>query len=183
MGFSPPERILIVIIKNSRTSLHLISLFVALACVLLLASTAFAGGYDNAFKGVNRYDAVFEVTQGNPKVANLIFWAVKNAYEAKEVKALPNATNTAVVFHGPAVKLLSSDQRLFNGQEWAEVKKFQQTLREMKQDGVKLEICLYAAKVMDVDEATVMPEIDRVGNGFVSVVGYQMQGYAVVRIP
>ena len=53
----------------------------------------------------------------------------------------------------------------------------------MKNDGLTLEVCLYAAKVLGVDKATIMPEIDRVDNGFVSVVGYQMQDYAVVRIP
>ena len=87
------------------------------------------------------------------------------------------------MFHGPAVKLLSSDKTLFNGADWAEVEKFQETLRQMKKDGVKLEICLYAAKVMGVDTGTVIPEIDHVDNGFVSVIGYQMQGYAVVRVP
>ena len=81
------------------------------------------------------------------------------------------------------MKLLSSDKAPFNGADWAEVEKFQATLRQMKQDGVKLEVCLYAAKVMGVDKATIIPEIDQVGNGFVSVIGYQMQGYAVVRIP
>ena len=79
--------------------------------------------------------------------------------------------------------MLSSDKTLFNGAEWAEVETFQKTLRQMKKDGVKLEICLYAAKVMGVNKDTILPEIDRVGNGFVSVIGYQMQGYAVVRIP
>jgi len=53
----------------------------------------------------------------------------------------------------------------------------------MKKDGVKLEVCLYAAKVLDVAEKSIIPEIDRVGNGFVSVIGYQQQGYAMVRIP
>jgi hypothetical protein len=28
-----------------------------------------------------------------------------------------------------------------------------------------------------------LPEIDRVGNGFISVVGYQAQGYSVVTVP
>jgi intracellular sulfur oxidation DsrE/DsrF family protein len=158
-------------------------LFIVFAFVAMLPASAFAQGYDNAFKGVDTYDAVFEVTQGNPQTANIVFWAVKNAYEAAEVKTLANAPNIAIVFHGPAVKLLSSDRRLFNGAEWAEVEKFQQTLRQMKEDGVKLEICLYAAKVMGVDKATILPEIDGVGNGFVSVIGYQMQGYGVVRIP
>jgi len=53
----------------------------------------------------------------------------------------------------------------------------------LKKDGAKLDVCDYALKVMGVDPATIMPEVDHVGNGFVSVVGYQAQGYSVVRIP
>jgi intracellular sulfur oxidation DsrE/DsrF family protein len=158
-------------------------LFCVVVFVIQMSASAFAGGYDNALKGVNNYDAVFEVTQGNPEIANIVFWAVRNAYQVSEVKGLARAPSVAIVFHGPAVKLLSADKTPFNGAQWAEVEKFQQTLREMKADGVKLEICLYAAKVMGVDRATILPEIDQVGNGFVSVIGYQMQGYAVVRIP
>ena len=137
--------------------------------------------YANALKGVQRFDAVYDVSQGSPKVANVVFWAVQNSYETPETAA--KAPNTAIVFRGPAVKLISSDRAFFNGSEWSEVEKFQETLRQMKKAGVKLEVCLYAAKVMGVDEATIIPEIDRVGNGFVSVVGYQAQGYSVVRIP
>lgn len=96
---------------------------------------------------------------------------------------MAKAANIAVVFHGPAVKLLSSDKTDFSGEELAELEKFQKTLRQMKQDGVKLEVCLYAVKAMGVDKTTIIPEVDQVGNGFVSVIGYQMQGYAVVLIP
>ena len=169
--------------EQSRTNHHIVCLFLVVAFVALTAIPTWAAGYSNALKGVNSYDAVFEVTQASPKIANIVFWAVKNAYEVPEVTSLSNSPNIAVVFHGPAVKMLSSDKTPFNGAEWAEVEKFQSTLRQMKKDGVKLEICLYAAEVMGVDKATILPEIDRVGNGFVSVIGYQRQGYAVVRIP
>lgn len=162
---------------------RILRLLILVATVALLATPAWGAGYGNALKSVKGYDAVFEVSLGNPAAANVVFWAVKNAYEAPEVKALSKPPHIAVVFHGPAVKLLSSDKTLFTGAEWAEVEKFQGTLRQMKKDGVILEICLYAADVMGVDKATIIPEIDRVGNGFVSVIGYQMQGYAVVRIP
>ena len=172
-----------MIVKDKKTSRHIVTLFFAAALVALFSTPVLAAGYDNALKGVNSYNAVFEVTQASPKVANLIFWAVKNAYEVSEVKNLSKAPNTAIVFHGPAVKLLSTDKTPFNGAEWVEVEKFQTTLRQMKKDGVKLEVCLYAAEVMGVDKATIIPEVDQVGNGFVSVIGYQMQGYAVVRIP
>lgn len=159
------------------------SLFVALLFIASISSPLLASGYENALKGVNVINAVFDVSQGNPKTANIVFWAVIDSYTNSDVKALANAPNIAIVFHGPAVKLLSSDKSLFTGKEWEEVEKFQQTLRKMKKGGAKLEICLYAAKVMGVDKATIIPEIDRVGNGFVSVIGYQEQGYAVVRIP
>ena len=172
-----------MIAKDRKIIRRIVCLLFVVAFVILMPASILAEGYDNALKGVSSYDAVYEVTQGDPKVANIIFWAIKNSYEASEVKALSKEPNIAVVFHGSAVKLLTSDDTLFTGDEWAEVEKFQKTLREMKKDGVALEICLYAAKVMGVDKDTVLPEIDRVGNGFVSVIGYQMQGYAVVRIP
>jgi uncharacterized protein len=35
---------------------------------------------------------------------------------------------------------------------------------------------------LDVDPATILPEVDPVGNGFISVVGYQAQGYSLVTI-
>lgn len=158
---------------------------IIMLCVLLslvFASTpALAGDYDNALKGVQNYNAMFEFSQGNPKVANLVFWAVKNAYEVDEVKGMDK--KIVVVFHGPVVKLISSNKAPFNAAEWDEVETFQETIRLMKKDGVKFEVCLYAAKVFGVEEPTIMPEVDRVGNGFVSVIGYQLQNYAVVRIP
>lgn len=172
-----------MIVNHNVTSRCIASLFFTVALFALMATPALASGYDNALNDVKSYDAVFEVTQANPKVANIVFWAVKNSYEVSEVKDLSKDPNIAVVFHGPAVKMLSTDKTHFNGADWAEVEKFQATLRQMKKDGVKLEICLYAAKVMGVDKDTIIPEIDHVGNGFVSVIGYQMQGYGVVRIP
>jgi intracellular sulfur oxidation DsrE/DsrF family protein len=158
-------------------------IFFTLTLLALVPSLAMAEGYGNALKGVYNYNAVFEVSQADPKVANAVFWAVRNAYQAPEVKAIAKAPSIAVVFHGPAVKLLSSDQDIFTDEEWAEVTKFQDTLRQMKGDGVKLEVCLYAVKLMGLDKTRLIPEIEQVDNGFVSVIGYQMQDYGVVRIP
>lgn len=169
--------------RNIKLYQRVICLAFAAVFSAAFSTTALADGYDSALSGVKDYNAVFEFSQGNPKIANLVFWAVKNSYEADEVKTLKGDKNIVVVFHGPVVKILSSNSAPFNAAEWAEVEKFQETIRQMKKDGVKFEICLYAAKVLGVDKETIMPEIDRVGNGFVSVVGYQMQDYAVVRIP
>ena len=149
----------------------------------LLASPAAAGEYDNALKDVRGIKAVFDVSQGAPGVSNVIFWAVKNVYENDTVKSLPEKPQVAIVFHGPAVKLISTDRSSFKKEDYGELDKFHGMLRQLKKDGVKLEVCLYAAKVMKVDPATILPEIDHVGNGFISVIGYQAQGYSVIRVP
>ena len=40
----------------------------------------------------------------------------------------------------------------------------------------------YAAKVMGVDSASILSEVDHVGNGFISVVGLPLPEYSVVAI-
>ncbi len=172
-----------MIVKNRSKNRFSVSFFLSVVFVVMAAIPVFSAGYDNALQGVQSYNAVFEVSQKSPKIANAVFWAVKNAYEVAEVKGLKNPPRIAIVFHGPAVQLLSTESSPFNEAEWAEVENFQETLKQMKKDGVKLEVCLYAVKMMGVDKGTIIPEVDQVGNGFVSVIGYQMQGYAVVRIP
>lgn len=170
-------------ILTGKYRISVVGLAFAAIFLVLPAASAMAEGYGNALEGVEQYDVVYDVSQSNPKIANVVFWAVKDSYKVDEVKRLNDKPKVAVVFHGPAVKLISSDRSPFNSSEWAEVEKFQQTLREMKKDGVTLEVCLYAARVVGVDKDTIIPEVDQVGNGFVSVIGYQQQGYAVVRIP
>ena len=160
--------------------------FAVLIMSIILAlqvSFALAGGYDNALKDVKGVNVVFNVSSGDPAFANIVFWAVRNTYQDEAVSTLPEKSQVAIVFHGPIVKLISSDRTGFDEKENAEIDKFQATLREMKKEGVKMEVCLYAAKVLGVDPTTIMPEIDQVGNGFISVAGYQAQGYTVVTIP
>jgi len=151
--------------------------------VALQVSPVVAGGYENALKDVKGVKVVFNVSLGNPVFSNAVFWAVRNVYQDETIKTLPEKPQVAVVFHGGAVKLLSSDYSGFDKKDYGEIEKFQDTLRQMKKEGVTLEVCMYAVKVMGVDPATLMPEIDQVGNGFISVVGYQSQGYSVVTIP
>ena len=149
---------------------------------VLLTTPVVAGDYA-ALKGVEGINAVFDVSQGSPTVSNIVFWAVKDVYQNESVRALPNPPRIVVVFHGPAVKLISSDRKGFESEEVAEVDKFADTIRQMKKDGVTFEVCDYAVEVMGVEPSSIMPEIDHVGNGFVSIAGYQANGYSVVRIP
>lgn len=150
--------------------------------VALMISPSVSEEY-NALNGVNKVKAVFDVSMGSPQKANLVFWAVRNVYDDESVRALPESPEVAVVFHGPAVKMISTNRDGVSAEDKKALDDFAQLVGEMKQDGVKMEVCLYAAKVLGVDPESILPEIDHVGNGFISVAGYQAQGYSVVAIP
>ena len=155
----------------------------ALLLVAVTAMSALGDEYENALSGVEDFDVVFDFTHGDPAIANIILHAVDTVDDGGEVKSMPNGAKVAVVFHDAAVNLISSERGEYDDAEWAEVQKFQETLKKMKKEGATLEVCVYALDVFGVDRGTVMSEIDQVPNGFVSVVGYQKQGYALVRIP
>ena len=157
------------------------ALIVGAILIGFTASPAVSGEYA-ALDGVTGVKTVFDVSSGSAETINVVFWAVKNVYEDQSVRSLANPPKVAVVFHGPAVKLISTDRKDFNDTEKKALDKFAETIRQMKKDGVTFEVCMYAAKVLGVDAATILPEIDQVGNGFISIVGYQAKGYSLVPI-
>jgi intracellular sulfur oxidation DsrE/DsrF family protein len=136
----------------------------------------------NSLKGVKGVKTVFDVSQGSPQVANIVFWAIRNVHDDKSTRSLSEPPQVAVVFHGPAVKMISTDRNGFKDSDNAALDQFAKTIREMKNSGVRFEVCDYALKVLGVDPATVLPEIDHVGNGFIAIAGYQAQGYSAITI-
>ena len=156
--------------------------FLVFLVVAGVAVTPVLAGDYAALEGVKGIKAVFDVTQGSPQMANVVFWAVRNVYQDQSVRSLEMQPQVAVVFHGPASKLLSSDRKGFKESDAQALDEFAGMIRQMKKDGVRLEVCGYALKVLGIDPATILPEVDVVGNGFISVVGYQAQGYSVVSI-
>ena len=167
--------------NNNAIVRYFFAIMVATFTIALIATPATSGEYA-ALDGVKQVKAVFDVSLGSPQISNIVFWAVKNVYEDESVRALSKPPQVAVVFHGPAVKLISTNNKDFNDSDKEALDDFANMIRQMKKDGVKLEVCLYALKVLGVDSATIIPEVDKVGNGFISVVGYQAQGYSVVTI-
>jgi len=167
--------------NNNAIVRHFFAIMVVTFTIALIASPAASSEYA-ALDGVKQVKAVFDVSLGSPNVANTVFWAVKNVYEDKSVRALSKPPQVAVVFRGPAVKLISTNHKDFKDSDKEALDEFANKIRQMKKDGVKLEVCLYALKVLRVDPATILPEVDKVGNGFISVVGYQAKGYSVVTI-
>ncbi len=161
---------------------QLASFAVTVALLFFAALPAAAGDYP-ALQGVRGLDSVFDVTIGSPRKAIVTFEAIRGVYRDESVRALPTPPRTVIVFLGPGVKLVSSDHSGYGKADEQAFGKLTRMIRQFRKDGVKMEVCMHAVRALGIDPATLMPEVQRVENGFISVLGYQAQGYSMVKVP
>lgn len=171
-----------MVTKLYRAARSLTVIVLSLAALAFFAIPATAGEYA-ALIGVKGLDSVFSFSLGSAEATAVVLPAVLDVHQNQEVRTLPAAPRTVVVFHGKAVKLISTDRSEVEEKDMGAYARVADLIRQLKKAGVKMEVCMYAVKVFGIDPATLMPEIDRVGNGFISVLGYQAQGYSLEVIP
>ena len=147
--------------------------------LLFAALPAQAEEYD-ALKGADSIRAVFDVRAGAPKSAAVQLDLILRTYTDSQIRAVSNQPEFVVVFIGPAVKLVTADPRGFAPEEREHLDNIAKTVKEMAAAGIRLEICMYAARLMGVEPAAVLPEIRQVENGWISLIGYQGRGFSLV---
>lgn len=86
-----------------------------------------------------------------------------------------------IVYIGPTVRFLTTapDGELELEQGDA-LKAIAERVKELDQLGVRQEICAIATKVFKVPNETVLPGLTLVGDGFISLIGWQTQGYKLI---
>jgi len=142
----------------------------------LTMPAASAAGTDS-LSGIRTAKAVFDFRIGTgTAVAHLNL--IHNTF--KELKEAGKSPDAVVVFIGPSVNLISSSRKGLTDDERRVLDDVARKVTEMSKDGIRFEICMVAAKVFKVDPTTILPEISQVPNGWVSLIGFQNQGYALV---
>jgi intracellular sulfur oxidation DsrE/DsrF family protein len=130
--------------------------------------------------GLTSAKAVFDVRLGNAKSAALHLKLIHQTF--KDLATAKKNSLFRVVFLGPSVKLISKNRQGFSSEDQQSLDEIAQTVAGMAKDGIGLEICLIAARIFKVDPASVLPEVGQIENGWYSVIGYQLQGYALVPV-
>jgi intracellular sulfur oxidation DsrE/DsrF family protein len=157
----------------------MMSLFVSICFFAAGAASVSGAGYEG-LKGLKSVKAIFDVRIGNPKSAALHLKLIHQTFQDKNIKAVTKKPAFVVVFIGPSVKLISKNREGFSAEDQKILDEIAGIISEMSKEGIKLEICLVAAKVFGVDPTTVLPEIKHVGNGWISLIGYEAKGYSLV---
>jgi intracellular sulfur oxidation DsrE/DsrF family protein len=153
-----------------------------LLCTILLAvNTASAAEYD-FLQGLKSFKAVVDMRSGKPKSLALQLGLIHQMYNDASVRSVTESPEFVLVFIGPAVKLVTTNTDGMSQEDKEMAGKIAETITAMAKDGIKLEICLFAVDLLGVDRASILPEIKHVGNGWISLVGYQHQGYGLVTV-
>jgi uncharacterized protein len=145
------------------------------------ASETKAEGY-TSLRSVKHVNAVFDFRVGDPKSAALHLDVIHQTCKDKALQMGKKKPEFAVVFTGPSVKLLSKKRVGVTADDAKTLDEIASMLTVMAKEGIRLEVCQIALKVLSVDPASTLPELHKVGNGYVSLIGYGAQGYSLVPV-
>ena len=152
-----------------------------LCAFLFLSFNAHASEYA-ALNGVKDIKAVFDVRSKTVKTAAIQLDLIHQTYHEQNIRNASEQPLFAVVFGGAAVKLISSDREEYSDDEKMLLTMITDKLAAMVKDGIRLEVCLFAADVFDIEPETILPGIHHVDNGWISLIGYQAKGYSLVAV-
>jgi len=124
-----------------------------------------------ALKGLKQAHAIFDV-----RLAELdkLLFNLKLVKETWEGISSQKVKPTMIVsLRGPAVKLFTKEQA---------VPELKDLLNDLKQKGIRIEICSVATRVFKVDNAQLLPDLLLVGNVLTSQIAWQNKGYALITL-
>ncbi|WP_026340954.1 DsrE family protein [Thioalkalivibrio sp. AKL10] len=162
---------------------RIVILLVALLLPLGLGSTAAAEGLDNreATQGIETMRAVYDMRKSDPNVMLAYLRGIATNHENLIKEGVE--PDLRMVFIAEAVKFITTDPEpeiaIDHGDTLEEIAKAVDRLDEL---GVKMEVCAAATRAYGVDNDKVLDPIQPVRSGFIAVMGYQNQGYALVPV-
>jgi len=151
-------------------------------CFFFLAVNAGTASEYDSLQGLKSFKAVVDVRSGKPASLAMQLGLVHAMFKDASVRSVTDSPEFVLIFMGPAVKLVTAKTEGLPAEDREAVAQIAKTISAMAKDGIRLEICLFAADALGVDRATILPDIKHVGNGWISLVGYQHMGYGLVPI-
>lgn len=153
--------------------------------LLLFSATAQAGktvaNDAAALAELKTGKGLFLVDIGDARKLNFYLEVIQGTYKGMRAQGVD--PDFILVYIGPSVKYLSTSPA-------AEVEKsaggllleIESNVEALAELGIRQEICAVATRVFGIDDESVLPGLTLVGDGFISLIGYQAQGYHLVPV-
>jgi len=134
----------------------------------------------DALKGVKEGKVIFDINMGEAKKLTLYLMVIRETVE--DLRRQGVKPDVILAFRGLSVKLISKDREQMELTDFEYLDKIAEQLADLNQQGVRMEACSIATRLFRVKNTTLLEGIKPVGNTFVSLTGYQAQGYANIPI-
>jgi intracellular sulfur oxidation DsrE/DsrF family protein len=134
-----------------------------------------------ALAGVEATKSVFLIDFTNAKKTAFYLDVIRGTHAGLVRQGV--TPNMVLVFIGQTVQYLTTEPTDELEMEFGdELASIALSAKALKEAGVRMEVCAVATDVFGVKNATVLPEMDVVGDGFISLIGWQTQGHKLVPI-
>ncbi len=158
----------------------------SILCLTLLAlalvGPALAADRYTGYEGSEPVRAIYDFRHGTAKTAEIFLGLIHDTLRDEAFSNGQGSTEFAVVFMGPSLRLISTPAADASAEDKAAHERIASRLSAMAADGIDLEVCLFAANVMGIPAQNFHQDIRRIENGWVSEIGYQRAGYALVPV-
>ncbi len=134
----------------------------------------------DALKGVTIGKVIFDINMSEAKKMTLYLMVIRQTIG--DLKRQGVKPDVILAFRGLSVRLISKNREQMELTDFEHLDKISQQLADLKQQGVRMEACSVATKLFNVENKSLLDGVKPVGNTFVSLTGYQAQGYANIPI-
>jgi intracellular sulfur oxidation DsrE/DsrF family protein len=135
----------------------------------------------SALAGVDSGKIAWDINMADAKKMLLYLKVMDETYE--DLKRQGVEPDMVLTFRGPSVTLITSDRTDVPLDEEPHLDGVAEQLQAMlKKPNIRAEACSVATRLTGVDAETLLPGVEHVGNTFVSQIGYQAKGYAIIPI-
>ena len=152
------------------------------ALVAISVSTMAAAKPDDsaALEGVTTGKVVFDINMADAEKMTLYLSVIAETVDDLERQGV--TPEVILAFRGLSVKLVSTDRENMELTDYEHLDRIAEQLGGLHARGVRIEACSVATRLFGIDNGTLLKGIKPVGNTFVSLTGYQAQGYASIPI-
>ena len=144
-------------------------------------SSATAAPYQS-LNGLTGLEIAYDFRIDDPKKAALFLKLIHETYSDKDINQLTKSPRFVVVFNGAAVKLIAEEQQGFSQEDQVYLREIANRISLMAADGIRLEGCLKAAEIFQVDPNLFLGDIKKINNAWISLAGYQAQRFSALPI-
>ena len=157
---------------------------------LMVGGTAFAAeptasslapSDKEALSGLSEVKVIFDITTGDAKKLLSRLGLIEETRDAiRQQGATPRII---LAFRGPASLYIQTNESRVKIEDLDTMKKIQDKLKAMSKDkSYRLAQCAVANRYLKVNNDDTIPEVEVVGNSFISMAAYQNKGYAYLPI-